>query len=194
MGSKGRVEWTATLTSKGPQDEENKFTLYVEDATSTRLHELQGSKQCAFMQSWEAFSQQHKGYGHQALTRCVRAITVLFVVGCLAVLVESTAAWKFPRLATSNSLRFHVIVVLKFILQDMPQQIVMVIYLLAWYEADGLRCQLCLFRSDLCAAGHAFNFVNVASLLTTLLSSLSNQLLIRPMSAKPDDFCPECTL
>lgn len=192
IASEGRVEWTATLTSKGPQDEENKFTIYVEDATSIRMPKLHSNKQCAFIKSWEAFNQQHNSYGHRALSRCSGVLTLLFATGCLAVFVESTAAWKFPRLA--NSLRFHIVVVLKFILQDMPQQIAMVMYLLGWYEADGLRCQLCLFRSDLCTAGHALNFVNMASLLVTLLSSLSNQCLIRPISTKPDDTCPECTL
>ena len=42
-------------------------------------------------------------------------------------------------------------------------QICIVLYLLGWYEADGLRCQLCLFHPQHCEDEHPFRLANSAT-------------------------------
>lgn len=40
------------------------------------------------------------------------------------------------------------------------QEVCIVLYLLGWYEEDGLRCQLCLFHPQHCEDEDAFGLVN----------------------------------
>merc|ERR1712046_115954 len=87
---------------------------------------------------------------------------------------------------------FHLVVVAKFLLQDVPQQVCVILYLLGWYEAEGLRCQLCLFDMDHCGVEEPFHFANAIAFGCVLLSSVANQLLVRPIIKKrytEDDIC-----
>ncbi|CAE7542545.1 CAPN15 [Symbiodinium natans] len=63
---------------------------------------------------------------------------------------------------------------------DVPQQVCIVLYLLGWYELEGLRCQLCLFHPQHCEPEHPFRLANSAAFLCTLMSSVANQIIIGP--------------
>merc|ERR1712032_1781355 len=92
----------------------------------------------------------------------------------------------------TGKFRFHVIVIAKFFLQDVPQQVCIILYLFGWYESNGLRCQLCLFHPDHCEDEHPFHMSNAIAIGCTLLSSMANQLLVRPVHKKTytdDDIC-----
>ena len=80
--------------------------------------------------------------------------------------------------------RFHFAVIAKFVLCDMPQQIGAVLYLLGWFEAEGLRCQLCLFDVAYCAEEHPLQATNVVAMGCMFFSSIANQLLIRAVDRK----------
>jgi hypothetical protein len=75
---------------------------------------------------------------------------------------------------------FHCGVVIKLLVVDLPQQVCIVLYFLGWYEQDGLRCQLCLFSPGHCEEEHPFRPANFAAIACVLLSSVANQLLVRP--------------
>merc|ERR1712137_169620 len=56
----------------------------------------------------------------------------------------------------------------------------------------GLRCQLCLFEPRYCGDENAFHATNLIAIVCTLLSSMANQLLVRPAFKKSytdDDIC-----
>lgn len=79
----------------------------------------------------------------------------------------------------------------------MPQQLCIILYLVGWYEAAGLRCQMCLFNPVHCGDQQAFHLVNLVALACTLLSSVSNQYLVRPVFKKTyteDDICVQYTV
>merc|ERR1719271_1155475 len=74
----------------------------------------------------------------------------------------------------------------------MPQQLCIVLYLIGWYDREGLKCQRCLFDQQACAAESPFHAGNTLPLVFTLTSCLLNQLLWRPMKTKTysdDDIC-----
>ncbi|CAE8720062.1 unnamed protein product [Polarella glacialis] len=136
------------------------------------------SQTCAFAQSWKAFNQQHQGHNHRALAWCAWLLGIFLCVGAAAVYaVQQELAFRANQ---PGSRRFHSVVFAKFLLQDAPQQICVVLYLFGWYEAAGLRCQLCLFEPQHCGYEDPFHFGNTVALSCLLLSSLANQLLIRP--------------
>lgn len=86
---------------------------------------------------------------------------------------------------------FHCVLVAKFLTMDIPQQVCIVLYLLGWYNSQGLRCQLCLFHPDHCEDEHPFRFANSAAILCTLLSSVANQLIVGPSKRRmsEEDIC-----
>eukprot|EP00439_Symbiodinium_sp_Y106_P039513 s3687_g4.t2 len=75
---------------------------------------------------------------------------------------------------------FQAIILVKLVVMDVPQQVCIVLYLLGWYEQEGLRCQLCLFHPQHCEPEHPFRLANSAAFLCTLLSSVVNQIIIGP--------------
>lgn len=195
LASKGRVTWTATLSARTAGDKRTRFVSFVEDAATPHLAEIHASPQCGFGRSWKAFNMQHQGHRHRALSWCRFLLGIFIFVGGAAVYaVHQELSSKRPQ---EQSYRFHSVVLAKFVLQDLPQQICVVLYLFGWYEAYGLRCQLCLFDPAHCSAEDAFSLVNLAALACVMLSSVSNQLLIRPVFKKSyteDDLCLQYTV
>lgn len=183
-----RVQWQATVRSIGFYRQSVRFVAFVEDAVREQLVAIHQHPRCSFSVSWKAFNQQHQGQSHLALSRCESLLGVFLVVGSAAVcLVHRELEATSPK-----SRRFHLVVLAKFILQDVPQQICFVLYLFGWYEAGGLRCQLCLFDAEHCSDEDAFHFSNVVVVGLILVSSLANQLLIRPVRKRrytEDDVC-----
>jgi len=190
MAAKGRVTWSATLSARTLGTKKWRYVAFVEDAATRHLADIHASPQCAFGRSWKAFNTQSQGHRHKALSWCRFLLGIFVFVGGAAVYaVHQELAAKRPQ---EQSHRFHLVVMAKFVLQDMPQQICMVLYVFGWYEAYGLRCQLCLFDPKHCSAEEAFHIVNLVALACTVLSSMSNQLLIRPVFKRTyteDDFC-----
>jgi len=154
------------------------------------LAAIHAKSQCAFNQSWKAFNMQHQGHGVRCLSWCRLLLGIFVFVGAAAVYVVHTELKA--RGAGSSDFCFHIVVVAKFLLQDVPQQLCIVLYLFGWYESYGLRCQFCLFNPEHCGYENPFHTVNLVALTCTLLSSLANQLLIRPVFKRvytEDDIC-----
>lgn len=190
LAAKGRVSWSATLSARTSGERRTRFVAFVEDAASQHLAEIHASPQCAFGRSWKAFNMQNQGHRHRALSWCRFLLGVFIFVGGAAVYaVHRELASRGPE---QQSYRFHLVVLAKCLLQDVPQQICVVLYLFGWYEAYGLRCQLCLFDPRHCSAEDALSIVNLVAAAFVVLSSVSNQLLIRPVFKKTyteDDVC-----
>lgn len=195
MSTVGRVEWRAVFTTEGRGRMKRRFLISVEDAQMRHLSEIHMSTQCAFGRSWKAFTAHGKGVGHRALTWCRFLLGICFVFGAGAVWLVYQE-WTHPngRLCNRN---FHWVVLVKFLVQDLPTQICIVLYLFGWYEASGLRCQLCLFEPQYCGDEHPFHWSNLIALLCCLLSSCANQILVRPAvkhKYNEDDLCIQYTL
>merc|ERR1711874_10478 len=69
-------------------------------------------------------------------------------------------------------------IALKFIGQDLPQQVCIVCYIFGWYATSGLRCQMCLFHPLQCGDQSPLHWSNLMVCLFTLLSAAANQILI----------------
>eukprot|EP00929_Paragymnodinium_shiwhaense_P106730 TRINITY_DN72344_c0_g1_i1.p1 TRINITY_DN72344_c0_g1~~TRINITY_DN72344_c0_g1_i1.p1 ORF type:complete len:488 (+),score=74.20 TRINITY_DN72344_c0_g1_i1:157-1620(+) len=190
LAKNGRVEWRATLTARSHHHRKTRFLVFAEDAAMSHLEDIHKSPQCAFGSSWKAFNEHRQGRNHQALSWCNYLLGIFLLVGAGAIWLVQREA-KTPWL-TGDGRSFHIVVALKFVLQDMPQQVCIVLYVFGWYEASGLRCQLCMFRPDYCGAEQPFHFANFVAFSCCLLSSMANQLLIRPAFKKTyteDDIC-----
>jgi len=171
----GSVEWLATLTSRSKSESSTRFVAFVEDAQTPHLPEIHASPQCAFGRSWKAFNEHRQGHNHRALSWCRFLLGLFLLVGGAA--VYAVCSWR-------GRLRFRLVVLAKFLVQDAPMQICIVLYLIGWYDPSGLRCQLCLFEPRHCSGEQAFNMVNLAALVCALLSAAAHQLLIRPVHRK----------
>lgn len=195
MAQNKRVDWKVRLDARTPPRRKVRYVVYVEDAASPQSHLIHSSSHCAFGRSWKAFNEQSQGHGHRALSWCKFLLGIFLVVGGgLVYLVHSQYEKSNGRV---EGYGFHALVAAKFIFQDAPQQVCVVLYILGWYEASGLRCQLCLFRPEHCLYEDPFHFANTVALISILLSSISNQLLIRPVFQKvytEDDICMHYTV
>jgi len=190
LAARGRVQWQATLTERSHGPRKTRFVAFVEDAVTPHLAEIHASPQCAFGKSWKEFNLQRQGHRHRALEWCRFLLGIFVFVGGAA--VYAVHAEVSTQQMHSSNYRFHLVVFAKFVLQDVPMQLCIVLYLFGWYEAYGLRCQLCLFDPKHCSDEEAFHIVNLIALACTLLSSVANQLLIRPVVKKTyteDDIC-----
>jgi len=191
MSEKGRLVWRASISARLRKETSRRFLFFVEDAAMPHLDSIHNS-QCAFARSWKAFNETHQGHSHRALTRCQFLLSIFIILGGGAVyLVQKECLSGGAKLGGK---RFHAIVLGKFIVQDIPQQVCIVLYVLGWYEAAGLRCQMCLFDPQHCTPEHPFHFSNAVAFLCVLLSSMSNQLLVRPVLKKEyseDDICAQ---
>lgn len=194
----GRVQWQAIVQSLGIYRRNVRFVAFVEDAVGEQLVAVHQHPQCSFSTSWKAFNQQHQGQSHRALSRCQWMLGLFLLVGGGSVYLVHQELEKHRAnaeyLAENHpmSQRFHLVVLAKFILQDVPQQVCFVLYIFGWYEAGGLRCQLCLFEAKHCSEEDAFHFSNIVTAGCILASSLANQLLIRPVRKRrysEDDVC-----
>lgn len=190
---RSEVFWRVTVSLQAPLDRKTRFLVYVEDAAQQHLKQIHDNPQCVFGRSWKAFNEQHQGRSHRALVRCEQLLGMLFIVGAASVYFVWKKVADMQRHAViSDSRRFHMIVMAKFFLQDLPQQICIVLYVLGWYEESGLRCQLCLFDVKYCSTENPFHLFNLIAFGSTLVSALCNQLLIRPVLKRvysEDDLC-----
>lgn len=193
MAPAGTVEWKATIRLRNHRlHRKVRFVSFVEDAKMNHLGGpgvLGNQAHCGFSRSWKAFNEQHQGHSHQKLAWCSWLLGVFVFVGGGVVYYVYMELHKKKGMMGN---KFHLVVLAKFALQDVPQQLCMVLYVLGWFEAGGLRCQLCLFHPEHCSEESAFSAANSFAFLLTLLSSIANQLLVRPVIKKKyteDDIC-----
>lgn len=187
LAESGSIEWRATLTTTTPR-KRVRFVTFVEDAATPHLKEVHASPQCTFTGSWKAFNQQHQGHSHKVLAWCQYLLAIFVIAGGVMVFLVDRALQS----GLCLGYKFHLLVFAKFFIQDVPQQICIVLFILGWYEASGLRCQMCLFNPGHCSEESVFGLVNSIAIACSLLSSISNQLLIRQISKKEyteDDIC-----
>lgn len=188
MTAHGSVKWRATVTNRMASARRWRFVSFVEDSAVPHLSELNArasSASCSFTRAWKAFNQQHQGHSHASLSLC-RALLGLFLpvgIGAAYLVYRFVANEQAADSCDCGGFGFHAVVLLKFFMADIPAQICIVLYLLGWYEAEGLRCQLCLFHPAHCDEEHPFHFANTLAFTFTLLSSVANQLLFRPHKA-----------
>lgn len=168
-------EWLATITSASKKTEH--FLAFVEDARMPHLADIHASPQCTFARSWKAFTEQTAGSQQRALSWC-RGVLGFF-------LASGTAAVALVLLCDERHALFRLVVLAKFILQDVPVQVCMVLYLFGWYGSSGWRCQLCLFQPQHCGDEEPFSALNLAALAGAVGSAMSPQALIRPLRRKP---------
>lgn len=194
----GHVQWQGIVQSLGIYRRNVRFVAFVEDAVGEQLVAVHQHPACSFSTSWKAFNQQHQGQSHRALSRCQWMLGLFLLLGAGSVylvhqeLEKNRANAEYLAESRPMSQRFHAVVLAKFILQDVPQQVCFVLYIFGWYEAGGLRCQLCLFDAKHCSEEDAFHFSNIVTAACILASSVANQLLIRPVRKRrysEDDVC-----
>lgn len=208
VAKQGSVVWRADVLNGDPSALQTRFVINVEEFTAPHLEQIHANSQCSFISSWKAFNQQHQGQAHQVLSWCDFLLGVFLPLGAVACIVMHRSlqapdpSSNFEE--TDDSLEtcchkysFHALVLTKFVVVDIPQQTCMVLYLLGWYDTGGLRCQLCLFHADQCQLEPPFNVSNAIAILCTLVSSVSNQILLGPVmkkSVSPDSACLSATV
>lgn len=195
LQSDGKVVWRATLSVASRKTSRTRFEIFVEDAASPHLAQIHSNAQCSLGASWKAFNEHHQGHSHSALAWCRYLLGIFLISGAAAVaLVHKVSVEGVKR---RHRIWFHLIVFTKFMVQDVPQQLCIVLYLLGWYEDQGLRCQLCLFDPSHCIEEQPLHMANFVALTCTLLSAMSNQLLVRPIiksTYTEDDICLQGTV
>eukprot|EP00929_Paragymnodinium_shiwhaense_P080902 TRINITY_DN42232_c0_g1_i1.p1 TRINITY_DN42232_c0_g1~~TRINITY_DN42232_c0_g1_i1.p1 ORF type:complete len:482 (+),score=71.59 TRINITY_DN42232_c0_g1_i1:121-1566(+) len=192
--ARGRVDWRATLGYREGSSSVQPFVVFVEDATGqSRLPDSAGSSMCSFGHAWRSFAEQTAGleqsHHFAVIWWCSLLLGLLALMQLSLVVVvwlleskysSRVADFILEHFRVPKQHQFHAFVATKSALQDFPQQMCVAYYLLGWYEADGVKCQLCLFDSSYCEQPHPFHLWNCAAIAFLLLSSVSNQLLVRP--------------
>eukprot|EP00927_Polykrikos_kofoidii_P073564 TRINITY_DN69594_c0_g1_i1.p1 TRINITY_DN69594_c0_g1~~TRINITY_DN69594_c0_g1_i1.p1 ORF type:complete len:478 (+),score=33.75 TRINITY_DN69594_c0_g1_i1:53-1486(+) len=191
------VTWKAIIHNRGSPKRKSLFRVFVEDTTMQHLEQIRSSSRCSFVGSWRAFNKESQGQGHGILWFCRYALGILLCAGaCATYLVISSHWWLMRRgMAEDDKSEekekvprqkhvFHRVVLGKAIFVDAPLQICMVLYILGWYEADALNCQLCLFHPLHCKDESPYTTSVVAVVVCSFMSSLSHQLLLRPYYAR----------
>ncbi|CAJ1386096.1 unnamed protein product [Effrenium voratum] len=209
--SRGRVRWEAVVRNVEMSQRRARFVAFVEDFQAPHLEKIYSS-QCSLTAAWKAFNQQHQGHHHRALALCRDLLGWLLPLAALATWAVYANALRTRKEREDLELpasaevcenagdvdvghrclggyEFQAVVCIKLIVMDIPQQICIVLYLLGWYELEGLRCQLCLFHPAHCEDEHPFRLVNSAAFACTLLSSVTNQIIFGPRKGDDDECC-----
>lgn len=175
--------WTASVNLKSKYTDSASIRVYVVDSRIEHLEDVHKQPQCSFEDSWQNFNERHNGDHHRVLTFTMHATGFFLAVsiGSFALMMN-----RFYFYIEGGKLLSRVIAV-KFLVQDFPQQLLIVSYLYGWYAQNGLRCQMCLFHPQHCDTEHPLHFNNLLVCIFTLLSASSNQLLLQAKSKKYDE-------
>lgn len=179
----GAGEWAASMNLKSKYDTTAQVYAYVVDSKLQHLEEIHNQKQCSFEKGWQNFNDRESGR-HQTVLLTTRRATTFFLVlsvGCFLLMLR-----RFLLYVEGGKLLSRV-VALKFVLQDLPQQVCIVGYIYSWYAVDGLRCQMCIFHPGHCDDEHPLHFSNLVLCILTLLSASSNQMLLTPKAKRIDE-------
>lgn len=175
--------WTGSLTLSSKYTETADVHIYVVDSMIQHLEDIHNQPQCDFASSWENFSERHNGQHHRVLTSAWHATAFFMFVSLVCAWVVSR---RFLLVAETGKLLRRLVVV-KFLIQDIPQQFCIMAYLYGWYSNNGLRCQMCLFHPAHCDDEHPLHWSNSMLLLFTAMSACSNQLLLHIRGKKYDE-------
>jgi hypothetical protein len=156
----------------------------VQQATTTAMHQAQKNPQCDFEASWVAFNRASVGEQTEQLSfyRSMLVYSIVVTTMCIYAVVGWYGSRRLPM-----GLNFHYVVAAKWALQDLPLQVVTLLYIYRWFDAAGERCQLCLFDEQHCEALSPFHFSNALLVATVLASSVVNQLLVRAKFDRNDE-------
>lgn len=183
-GRKGSSRsWKGTLNLKSKYDEPAQVHAYVVDSRIQHLEDIHGQKQCSFEDSWQNFNERHSGEFHRVLTNSQSATAFFLLLSIASTAVVMHRFWYF----IEGGKLLSRVIILKFVLQDLPQQMCIVAYLYGWYARNGLRCQMCLFHPHHCDDEEPLHWTNLMVCLCTLLSASSNQLLFQAKHRKYDE-------
>jgi len=175
--------WSGSLSLRGQSIDPVTMSLFVVDSRIKHLEDIHSQSQCSFEGSWQNFSARHSGQQHRVL-RIAQCAAAFFLM--ISVLLLVLVSYRFYYYVESGKLLSRVIAV-KFVVQDIPQQMCIVAYLYAWYSTDGLRCQMCLFHPQHCDGQHPLHWSNLLVCIFTLLGACSNQLLLQAKLKKYDE-------
>lgn len=182
--------WDATVNLKSKYPDEARVAVFIIDSRISHLEDIHQQKQCSFEGSWQNFNERDQGKHHRVLSFAQSATTFFLLVQMsLAALVLR----RFFLFVDTGRLLSRVIV-LKFMVQDFPQQMCIAAYLYAWYADNGLRCQMCLFHPSHCDEQHPLHVTNLLVCVFTLLSAIANQLLLQAKLKRGYDSEDECVL
>lgn len=182
--------WDATVNLKSKYPDEARVAMFIIDSRISHLEDIHQQKQCSFEGSWQNFNERDQGKHHRVLSFAQSATTFFLLVQLsLAALVLR----RFFLFVDTGRLLSRVIV-LKFMVQDFPQQMCIAAYLYAWYADNGLRCQMCLFHPSHCDEQHPLHLTNLLVCVFTLLSAIANQLLLQAKLKRGYDSEDECVL
>lgn len=179
----GGPSWSGSVNLRSKLAEEVHIHVYVVDSRIEHLEEVHKQPQCNFENSWQNFNERHNGEHHRVLSAALRATGFFLFVQMLLV---ASVSYRFFYSVESGKLLSRLIA-FKFVVQDLPQQICIIMYLYGWYANNGLRCQMCLFHPQHCDDQHPLHGTNLLLCVFTLLSACANQLLLQAKLKKYDE-------
>eukprot|EP00927_Polykrikos_kofoidii_P044026 TRINITY_DN38116_c0_g1_i1.p1 TRINITY_DN38116_c0_g1~~TRINITY_DN38116_c0_g1_i1.p1 ORF type:complete len:508 (-),score=69.04 TRINITY_DN38116_c0_g1_i1:287-1810(-) len=180
--------WSASMSLRSKQPESVQIHAYVVDSRLQHLEDIHKQDQCRFDESWQNFNERHSGQHHSVLTNVQTAITAFIVA---SMLLGGVVLHRFFFYIDGGKLVSRIIAI-KFLLQDMPQQLCIVAYLYAWFADNGLRCQMCLFHPTHCDDQYPLHSTNLLLCIFTMLSASANQLLVQAKMRRYRDEEDEC--
>eukprot|EP00929_Paragymnodinium_shiwhaense_P000662 TRINITY_DN100905_c0_g1_i1.p1 TRINITY_DN100905_c0_g1~~TRINITY_DN100905_c0_g1_i1.p1 ORF type:complete len:491 (+),score=79.50 TRINITY_DN100905_c0_g1_i1:213-1685(+) len=183
-------KWTGAMTLRSKYPETVQIQLYVVDSRIKHLDEIHKQPQCTFEDSWQNFNEHHNAEHHKVLQWASTSTTFFLSVSLLLV---GLTTHRFFFYVEGGKLLSRIIAV-KFVMQDIPQQMCIIAYLYAWYANNGLRCQMCLFHPEHCDDEHPLHWTNFMVAVFTMISSCANQLLVQAKVRRYRDEEDECFL
>jgi len=181
--------WSGSVSLKSKFSDAAQIHLYVVDSCIEHLEQIHAQEQCSFEKSWQNFNERHNGEHHSVLMNTQRACSFFLLVSVSSFVLMLYRFWFY----IEGGKLLSRLIAFKFVVQDFPQQLCVVAYLYGWYASNGLRCQMCLFHPDHCDDEHPLHSSNFLMCTFTLLSAVSNQLLLQPKAKRYDEE-EECCL
>eukprot|EP00397_Hematodinium_sp_SG-2012_P043536 GEMP01048415.1.p1 GENE.GEMP01048415.1~~GEMP01048415.1.p1 ORF type:complete len:315 (+),score=44.43 GEMP01048415.1:479-1423(+) len=166
VASQPKIDWSLVIHHRIPKRRATRYIVYVEETALNPRHleKIQGLASCSFESSWKAFNLEHQGQRLYFLPHTDQLLLWGMVVSMICMY------FVYSTLRARNEKLLSIASIIKFTFADVPIQVGLVTYLLAWYDRAGLRCQLCLFSPDHCDIGesHYLHFANMMACLFIL--------------------------
>jgi len=173
-------QWEAKISLDSRYPTPVDIHLYIVDCNIKHLADIHSQPMCNFEKSWMNFTvNQHDMH----LTKTMFFVRIFQIIQILCV---SLVFYRYF-FQIEGSRLFIRILFFKFLLQDFPQQITMIIYIYNWYAQDGLRCQMCIFHPVHCYDQYPLHFSNAIACMCVLVSSASSQMFLQIKYENQDD-------
>eukprot|EP00928_Gymnodinium_smaydae_P055904 TRINITY_DN39372_c0_g1_i1.p1 TRINITY_DN39372_c0_g1~~TRINITY_DN39372_c0_g1_i1.p1 ORF type:complete len:518 (-),score=91.52 TRINITY_DN39372_c0_g1_i1:75-1628(-) len=167
--------WAVSVNLRSRFPDSCTISVFAVDSAISHLESIHQQQQCSFENSWQNFAEHHSGDHHRVLSNTQTATAFFLLVSLVVVGIVLPRFYYY----VEGGKILSRIIALKFVAQDIPQQLCIVGYLYAWYASNGLRCQMCLFHPSHCDSEHPLNWTNLLVCLFTMVSACSNQLLLQ---------------